>query len=157
MTSSIYGSGVAATSPDNLPGASRGPVSNYVPEPRGVALGGRLADWTDVQFAQAAHNNARRQYEDWRQQVPAHLLSQHARDFMSTPAYVEHTQAADAVAQRAVDAQAAADRARGGLSTPLEPAAQTRADRWWQSQSAGAGESHQRWCGGRNQHPGRPR
>jgi hypothetical protein len=134
MTSSIYGSGVAATAPDNLPGASRGPVSNYVPEPRGVALGGAPAGTTVVQFAQAARNNAGRQYEAWRSQVPAHLLSQHARDFMATPAYVEYTQAADAVAQRANDAQTAADRVRGGLSTPLDAAAQTRADRWWRSQ-----------------------
>lgn len=132
MTSSIYGSGVSATSPDNLPGWSAGPPSNYVPAPRGVALG-RTAGATDVQFAQAARNNAGRQYEAWRSTVPAHLLSSSSRDFMSTPAYVEHTQAADAVAQRADAAQTAADRVRGGLSTPLDAASQTRADRWWRS------------------------
>lgn len=134
MTSSV----VPAREPgwSDIPGASAGPASNYVPAPVGRTLAqqGLPQGDTPVQHAQLAHGNTRRQYEAWRSTVPAHLLSQHARDFMSTPAFAEHTQAADAVAARDIAAQAAHDRARGGLSTPLEPAAQTRADRWWSAQ-----------------------
>ncbi len=131
MTSFVSG---PATRADNLPGASAGPPSNYVPPARGDALTTMPADTTATQFAELAHDNARRQYEAWRGTVPAHLLAAHARDFAATPAVLQAAQAADAVTQRALDAQAEADRIRSGLSVPLDAAAQTRAHRWWQSQ-----------------------
>ena len=130
---SVFGTGVPATRSDNFPGASAGPPSNYVPAPRGAALGAP-AGASAVQYAHAAHDNARRQYEAWRARVPAHLLASSSRDFMSTPAYVEHTQAADAVARRATDAAGVADALRESLSVGLTPEEQTRADRWWRAQ-----------------------
>lgn len=122
--------------PDNLPGASAGPPSNYVPAPVGYTLAQQGLPQGDslVQRAQLAHDNARRQYEAWRPQVPAHLLASHAKDFAGTPAAVEAGRAADAVAKRATDAAGVADALRESLSVGLTPEEQTRADRWWRAQ-----------------------
>ena len=83
MTRFIPGVGLTATSPDNMPGVYSPPPPPPPPTAAAPSLPGTL---TAVQRAEATHQHAAREFENWRRLLPASDLPIRGREFLNTDA-----------------------------------------------------------------------
>jgi hypothetical protein len=84
VTRFIPGLGLAATTPDNMPGTFTAPVPP--PPPPRVAAPTLPDTLTAVQRAEATHQHAAREFENWRRLLPASDPPIRGREFVNTDA-----------------------------------------------------------------------